>query len=214
MVVTKNSELTKVWEEWKFEPYDDKTLIDLTATLESLIPEYVRLNRTYRDIPSSEILAWSHLANLRQIVEDKLKNEWIKLVDIRHREIKFGKNDPKKAVFHDYKYDASGGIEHFLTMEDLEDRTIFSLLRLRLIPDKNIAFVRELHTFWDQLSIWEKWDGTGQHLGFGKKLLLEAENIAKKAAFNKISVIAWVWVREYYKKRDYNLEWEYMVKEI
>jgi hypothetical protein len=31
-------------------------LIDLTADLESMIPEYVRLNRTYRDIPGSEIL--------------------------------------------------------------------------------------------------------------------------------------------------------------
>jgi histone acetyltransferase (RNA polymerase elongator complex component) len=43
--------------------------------LQTLIPEYVRLNRTYRDIPSNEILAGSHLANLRQIVENKLKAE-------------------------------------------------------------------------------------------------------------------------------------------
>ncbi|MDR1987244.1 MAG: hypothetical protein LBQ24_00260 [Candidatus Peribacteria bacterium] len=50
-------------------------MINLTTNLETIIPEYVRLNRTYRDIPSSEILAGSHLANLRQIVENKLKNE-------------------------------------------------------------------------------------------------------------------------------------------
>jgi histone acetyltransferase (RNA polymerase elongator complex component) len=31
-------------------------LIDLTVDLEMMIPEYVRLNRTYRDIPASEIL--------------------------------------------------------------------------------------------------------------------------------------------------------------
>jgi elongator complex protein 3 len=37
-----------------------------------MIPEYVRLNRTYRDIPASEILAGSHVSNLRQIVEDKI----------------------------------------------------------------------------------------------------------------------------------------------
>jgi histone acetyltransferase (RNA polymerase elongator complex component) len=52
--------------------------------------------------------------------------------DIRHREIKFGKNDPKKAVLHDFPYEASDGMEHFLTIEDPQDRTIFSLLRLRL----------------------------------------------------------------------------------
>jgi|GEM_PF-5203615 hypothetical protein len=29
------------------------------------------------------------------------------MVDIRHREIKFGKNDPKKAILNDFKYEAS-----------------------------------------------------------------------------------------------------------
>jgi histone acetyltransferase (RNA polymerase elongator complex component) len=29
-----------------------------------------------------------------------------------------------------------------------------------------------------------------------------------------MAVIAWVWVREYYKKRWYELEWEYMVKSL
>jgi histone acetyltransferase (RNA polymerase elongator complex component) len=38
-----------------------------------MIPEYVRLNRTYRDIPASEILEGSTLANLRQLVEEKIK---------------------------------------------------------------------------------------------------------------------------------------------
>jgi hypothetical protein len=29
------------------------------------------------------------------------------MVDIRHREIKFGKNNPKDAVLHDFAYEAS-----------------------------------------------------------------------------------------------------------
>jgi len=60
----------------------------------------------------------------------------IKMNDVRHREIKFGKNDPKDAVLNDFSYEASDGYEHFLTFEDPKDRTIFSLLRLRL-PGKN-----------------------------------------------------------------------------
>jgi histone acetyltransferase (RNA polymerase elongator complex component) len=40
-----------------------------------MIPEYVRLNRTYRDIPSTEILEGSIVANLRQIVEKKLEKQ-------------------------------------------------------------------------------------------------------------------------------------------
>lgn len=227
MVVTDNAELTKIWKDGWFKPYDDETLINLTADLEEMIPEYVRLNRTYRDIPASEILAWSHLSNLRQLVEEKLAKRWVKLVDIRHREIKDKKNDPKNATIHTFEYDASGWKEYFITFEDREDRTIFSLLRLRLpkigennklyelLPElKWAALIREIHTFWDQLSIGEAWSVFGQHLGFGKKLIEEAESIARIAWYKKMAVIAWVWVRGYYEKRWYHLEWEYMVKEI
>jgi histone acetyltransferase (RNA polymerase elongator complex component) len=29
-----------------------------------------------------------------------------------------------------------------------------------------------------------------------------------------MAVIAWVWVRQYYEKRWYKLEWEYMIKNL
>lgn len=223
MVVTDKAELTKIWKEWWFKAYDDETLIDLMSDLEAMTPEYVRINRTYRDIPASEILHWSTLSNLRQIVEEKLEKEWIKLLDIRHREIKAKLNNPEDAVLHTYTYEASSGTEYFLTFEDPKDRTIFSLLRLRLawenkeiiefLPElKWCALVREIHTFWDQLSIWETWSKFWQHIGFWKKLIAEAEKIAKENRYDKVAVIAWVWVREYYKKRWYTLEWEYMIK--
>ncbi|NVP17448.1 tRNA uridine(34) 5-carboxymethylaminomethyl modification radical SAM/GNAT enzyme Elp3 [Candidatus Gracilibacteria bacterium] len=223
MVVTDKSELTEIWKAGGFKAYDDETLINLTAKLESMIPEYVRLNRTYRDIPASEILEGSHLANLRQIVEDKLKAEGVKLVDIRHREIKFGKNDPKKAILNDFKYEASDGIEHFLTFEDQEDRTIFSLLRLRLpsenkeiievLPElKGAALIREIHTFGDQLSIGEAGSTFGQHIGLGRRLIEKSEEITIEAGYKKMAVIAGVGVRAYYEKRGYHLEGEYMVK--
>jgi elongator complex protein 3 len=207
----------------------------LMSTLQTLVPEYVRLNRTYRDIPASEILAWSKLANLRQIVENRLKEKWIKLLDIRNREIKFWWNDPTKAVLRVFEYEASWWMEYFLTFEDQNDRTIFSLLRLRLPMKKlkveswklkdnvlnssiwelqNCAIIRQLHTFWDQLSIWEKWNNSWQHIWFWKRLILEAENIAKNNNYKKIAIISWVGVREYYAKRWYILEWEYMVKEL
>lgn len=225
MVVTENSELTDIWKKWWFKAYDDETLINLTAELQTMLPEYVRLNRTYRDIPGSEILEWSKVANLRQIVENKLKKENIKLIDIRHREIKGWKNDPQDAKLNICEYDASGWKEYFMTFEDPKDRVIFSLMRLRLpwinkkilsvIPELEwAALIREIHTFWDQLSIWEKWSTFGQHLGFGKKLIAKAEEIAKENGYKKIAVIAWVWVRQYYEKRWYELIWEYMIKTL
>lgn len=227
MVVTDKSELTQIWKKWLFKPYDNETLINLITDLEMMIPEYVRLNRTYRDIPSNQILAWSHLSNLRQLVENKLNKKWIKLIDIRHRELKDKKNITFDAKLNIFEYEASKWKEYFLTFEDKKDRTIFSLLRLRLpkidendrlyelLPElKNTALIREIHTFWDQLSIWNIWNTFGQHFWFWKKLIEEAEKITKNAWYKKISIIAWIWVREYFKKRWYYLEWEYMVKKL
>ncbi len=75
MVVTDKSELTDIWKAGDFKAYDDETLIELMSELELLVPEYVRINRTYRDIPASEILHGSTLSNLRQLVEDKISSE-------------------------------------------------------------------------------------------------------------------------------------------
>ena len=225
MMVTDKSELTDVWKNGWFKAYDDETLINLTAELQMMIPEYVRLNRTYRDIPADQILEGSIIANLRQIVEQRIKEKWVKLLDTRHREIREGKNDPQKAIIHTFEYNASDWKEYFLTFEDPEDRTIFSLLRLRLpwinkevlevLPELEwSALIREIHTFWDQLSVNEKGSTFGQHIGFWKKLIAESEKIAKENWFKKMAVIAWVWVRAYYEKRWYELVWEYMIKNI
>ena len=248
MVVTDKSELTEIWREGWFTAYDDETLIDLTVDLEKMIPEYVRLNRTYRDIPGEMILEGSKLANLRQIVENKMEAEWIKLFDIRHRELKNKKNKPAWAIMNTMKYEASDGIEYFITFEDPLDRTIFSLTRFRIpsgtpvihessedsiaspmkkhnksgeviqditdvLPElKWASIIREIHTFWDQLSVWEKWGEFGQHVGFWKRLIVEAERLSLEHGLKKIAVIAGVGVRAYYEKRWYHLEWEYMVK--
>jgi elongator complex protein 3 len=40
-----------------------------------MIPEYVRLNRTYRDIPGDQILEGSKIANLRQLVEKRVQEK-------------------------------------------------------------------------------------------------------------------------------------------
>ncbi len=256
MMVTDKAELTDIWKAWWFTAYDDQTLIDLMCDLEMLVPEYVRINRTYRDIPASEILHGSTLSNLRQLVEDKLISQWRIMTDIRSREIKDKTNDPTKAVLKTLKYEASDGIEYFMTYEDPDDRTIFSLLRLRIpssiinpssqqtfemttddakaqeenkdpnrvllpsitdyLPElKSAALIREIHTFWDQMSIWEKWNKFGQHIGFGKKLMIEAERLAAQHEWvSKVAVIAWVWVQQYYEKRGYQLEGTYMTKNI
>lgn len=226
MVVTAHSELEQIWRNGWHDSYDDKTLIELMARMQDIIPEYVRLNRMYRDIPASEILAWSKLANLRQVTDDKMLELWLTKKDISSREIRLKSNNPQDAILDISQYDASWWKEYFLQFIDSMDRTIFSLLRLRVpseiftwekhfIPElQDAAIIREVHTFWDQLRIWENSDWTGQHMWFWKRLLEKAEEIIKNnyREVKKIAVISWVWVRQYYEKRGYRLEGEYMIK--
>ncbi|MDD5626313.1 MAG: GNAT family N-acetyltransferase [Patescibacteria group bacterium] len=51
-------------------------------------------------------------------------------------------------------------------------------------------------------------------MGFGKKLMREAEEISEKLGYKKIAVIAGVGAREYYRKLGYKLEKTYMVKQL
>lgn len=228
LVVTPNSELTTMWEQWQFEPYDDKILIPLMADLQAMIPEYVRLNRVYRDIPAHEILAGSKMANMRQVTEFHMKKRWLKRHDISAREIRAKSNNPDDAVLEIDHYEASGWHEYFLQMIDPHDRTIFGLCRLR-IPSQifswqehpiealqGSAIVRELHVFGDQIPVGYTGNHSWQHQGFGKKMMQKAYDIVrtKYPSVKSLAVIAWVGVRLYYQKLWYKRRWEYMSRDI
>jgi len=228
MVVTPNSELTGIWKNGGFKAYDDEILVDLMARMQGMIPEYIRLNRMYRDIPASEILEGSKLANLRQVTDAKMKEIWLSRHDISAREIRLKENNPENAILEIQEYDASGWKEYFLQYIDKEDRTLFSLLRLRIPSEiftwekhnidelEGCAIVRELHTFGDQLRVGEKSDGTGQHMGFWKWLMAKAEQIilTNHPNIKKMAVIAGIWVRAYYEKIWYELVGEYVIKNL
>jgi elongator complex protein 3 len=51
-------------------------------------------------------------------------------------------------------------------------------------------------------------------VGFGRRLLAEAERIAKEAGYEKMAIISGIGVREYYRKLGYNLEGTYMTKRL
>ena len=55
---------------------------------------------------------------------------------------------------------------------------------------------------------------TVQHMGFGKKLIKEAESIAWDYGYHNIAIISAVGTREYYKKQGYHLKNTYMIKKL
>lgn len=216
-VVLKNSPLYNLWKKGGYKPYSSKTLINLIIKIKKSIPPYVRIIRIIRDIPSQSIVAGNKISNLRQIIQSKK----IKCQCIRCREIKNQQSEAKNQKLIRREYAASSGKEIFLSFEDVKNDKILAFLRLRLtdswtLPElKNCALVRELHTYGQTLALAQKTQKAQQHKSMGRKLMEEAEKIAKQEfGFKKIAVIAGIGVREYYKKLGYKLEGTYMIKNI
>ncbi len=77
--VIPNTELFQLYQEWKYKPINEEDLAYLIEYVKmNIIPPYTRIKRLIRDIPSTEIVAWTKTTNMRQLVEthlkDKLKN--------------------------------------------------------------------------------------------------------------------------------------------
>jgi len=76
------------------------------------------------------------------------------------------------------------------------------------------AIIRELHVYGQAINLGQHEKDVTQHKGMGKMLMDKAEEITKENKIKKISVISGVGVREYYRKLGYNLEGDYMVKDL
>jgi len=183
---------------------------------------WIRLNRIVRDNPKHMIVGGLNISHYRNEIEKYLDETNNHSQDIRYREIKGREYDPDHTRLIVRKYQASEGLEYFLSFEDTKNDYLLGFLRLR-IPAKQkhfmselsySALVRELHVYG-----WMVPQGTTgkivQHQGFGKKLLKKAEEIAKSHSFDKIAVISGEGVREYYQKKNgYHTEGTYEVKLI
>ena len=119
-----------------------------------------------------------------------------------------------KIILDRIDYPASDGHEIFLQYVSPDKKKLFALLRLR-ITSNGKAIIREVHTYGKMTKIDKKDSASPQHIGLGKKLLIEAEKIAKKEfSLKKIAVISGVGVRDYYRKAGYKLKDTYMVKDL
>jgi len=212
----KEAPLYKWWKAGKYKPYTESQLINLVKKIKKKIPYYVRIQRITRDIPSQRILVGAaKISNLRQIIAREMEREGWQCRCIRCREVR-EKYEPKEKLYlYRQDYDASGGREIFLSFENKNRTKLYSLLRLR-ITSQNKATVREIHTYGQLYPLRGRVALISpQHKGLGKKLIKEAEKIAKKEfGLNKIAVISGVGVRNYWKKLGYKLKDTYMIKNL
>ncbi len=209
-MVMPNTKLFEDYKKGKYKPLTTDKAAKLIAKALEYIPEYCRIMRVQRDIPTFMTHAGVSKTNLRQYVNKHLK---IKPRDIRTRQIRT--EEITSTTLKRIDYDASKGKEIFLSIEDNDKLVGFLRLRIphkqnRKEITKTSAIVRELHVY---SNVEKTTDKSHQHKGFGKQLLKEAEKIAKEEFNkNKLVIISGIGVREYYYKLGYKKEGPYVTK--
>ena len=213
--LVKGAELLDWYRQGKYKPYSQSKLIPILVEFkEKVVPEYVRIQRLVRDLTKNDqtrVLVESHL-------RQKLKQARVKCNCIRCREINNDKIQ-KRIYLKTFAYRASRGIEYFLSYVDKNNR-LYGLLRLRILQPKEKektdwqAIIRELHVYGKALSLGAVENQASQHQGLGKKLINQAENLAKWHKVKDLAVISGIGVRPYYRKLNYRLKGTYMVKRL
>ncbi|MDR0198812.1 MAG: tRNA uridine(34) 5-carboxymethylaminomethyl modification radical SAM/GNAT enzyme Elp3 [Methanomassiliicoccaceae archaeon] len=210
-LVIPGTELYDAWISGEYVPYDTGEGVALLAEMKTIVPEYVRIQRIQRDIPVPEIAAGIMKSNIRELAQEMLLRRGKECRCIRCREV--GQNDvspddPSRIVMKVTEYEASGGVEHFISLE--YDDMLAGYARLRLEGDT--ATIRELKVFGKMAAIGE--EGEWQHRGLGKELMAKAEEITRASGRITIRITSGVGVREYYRALGFTRSGPYMVKDI
>ncbi|MCS7136508.1 MAG: tRNA uridine(34) 5-carboxymethylaminomethyl modification radical SAM/GNAT enzyme Elp3 [Nitrososphaerota archaeon] len=226
-LVLPGTELYEIWREGKYRSYDDEELVALLCEWFSMVPPYVRVIRVQREIPLQLAAAGNRLYNLREIVEKRLKDmgrpcRCIRCREVGHKVLKEGiYPDMNSVELRTIKYEASNGLEYFLSYEDVKNDILLGFVRLRIPSEalrselEGAALVRELHVYGQMTPVGdEPSDRSWQHKGFGSKLLSEVERISAEEGCRKVVVISGVGVREYYYKHGYVKEGPYVTKKL
>jgi elongator complex protein 3 len=213
-IVMPGTELESMYKQGKYKPLSTEETIKILADFKTKVPEYVRIMRIQRDIPTKHSIAGANKTNLRQLLQNFMQAKKLHCNCIRCNEIKSKIINPK---INTLEYEASNGKEFFISIKQNNEIIGFCRLRfpsqtLRKEITKNTAIIRELHVYGTAAGIDEI--GNVQHKGFGKILLKKAEEICKLNSKNKLLVISGIGAREYYKKLGYKQNGIYVSKKI
>ena len=230
---------TKILEYYKtgvYQPYGNDELTEVVLYWKARVHPWIRNNRIIRDIPNSYIVAGVQTSSQRQDFQAEAAARGIICRCIRCREAgRWPKAVAEEGELVVRSYQAQGGQEYFLSWESADRAVLFGFLRLRLVPsmkgDKPVfeeltgaALIRELHVYGRTIAVGFAADdapkgktAVSQHLGIGRRLLAEAEQIAAGAGYCRIAVISGVGVQKYYESSGYALAagtGEFMMKAL
>jgi elongator complex protein 3 len=204
-----SAELMQRYRDGSWQPYTHDDLLHVLVECFRRTPEYCRLTRVVRDIPSTDIVAGDMTTNFRQIVEQELERLGERSMDIRGREIRGQAVASEDLYLDEQRYVTSAGEEVFLQFVT-GDRRIAAFLRLSLPSEPPLvdelggaAMIREVHVYGQSLIPGQESPGKAQHAGLGTHLLDRAAEIAAGQGYSQLAVISAVGTREYYRKRGF-----------
>jgi elongator complex protein 3 len=225
-LVLKGTGLYDMWKDGEYISPSEEEVIDLIVKIKKSLPKWVRTMRIQRDIPAGLIVAGVKRGNLGELVQERLDEGGIRCRCIRCRDA--GHLNYKKGItisnleVLEECYEASEGLEHFISIEDTHSDVIAGYIRMRFPSPKahrkefnsDTAVIRELKVVGPALKLGEKGTFGRQHGGIGRSLLEKAEAIAETSGFGKLLVTSAVGTREYYRKMDYQRIGPYMGKTL
>ena len=211
-----------------YKPYTTEEAARLIVEVKKMVPSWVRIMRVQRDIPAPLIVAGVKMSNLRQLVQQKLKEQGLRCRCIRCREVGHRlladgvKPNPENVKILAIRYEASEGTEIFISAEDTENDVLIGYLRLRIpsekahrpeIKQQPCSIIRELHVYGPVVPVGKHVSKAWQHKGYGSILLGEAERITRQEyGLKKILVISALGTKQYYKRFGYAYYGPYMAK--
>ena len=227
-LVLKGTKVYDWWKKGKYEPYTNEEATQLIVEVKKFIPPWIRIMRIQRDIPAFLIEAGVNRSNLRELVQQKLKEEGVQCRCIRCREVGHRwlrekmKPNPNNIQIQVTKEKASDGIEIFISAEDPINDILIGHLRLRIPSEKAhrreilpevTSIVRELHVYGPLVPVGKQITRAWQHKGYGSILLSKAEQMSKEDYdIKKMVITSALGTRQYYRRFGYNYDGPYVSK--
>lgn len=214
-LVLPGTALHGLWKAGRYVPMTTDQAVELVARVKARVPRWCRIQRVQREIGAPEIQDGPKKGDLRLLARERLRATGRRCVCVRCREVGFRGIEPRPEALTTLRseYEASGGLEIFLSIEDPGLDVLVAYARLRI--DSAGATIRELKVFGPMVRIHEAADRRWQHRGLGRRLMEECERLAREEFGARIvRVTAGVGVRGYYRTMGYDLRAPYMVKAL
>lgn len=214
---------TGLFEQWRsgnYRPYDTEEVVDLLVRMKRELPPWVRVHRIQRDIPARLISAGVRTSNVRELALGRLRRLGTSCRCLRCREAgRIATPPPEAFELTRTAFPAAGGREVFLCYEDPTTDAVAGYLRLRFPSAETEGgldgpVVRELKVLGRAVPVGTAAVGREafQHRGFGRRLLEEAEGLARESGSDRLYVRSAVGTWAYYGRWGYRRSDPQMVK--